>query len=180
VRRVYLEIDRLSVDAFVASSYARSLCLNLPPYFGKIVEFPTRNVIKLCPFLLPCDASRSMWDMNLVFPWPVVSFAGYIDELENQGASSNDATSSGQEVSADYVFQDGGLPGGLGSNNDLRFALVGDAADEFQEQIHTIWGKSRESFPMVLNTRSWSLLTTWRRSSPSEAIVDMYHSAVAW
>lgn len=35
----------------------------------------------------------------------------------------------------------------------------------------TIWGRSRESLPMVLKTRSWSLLTIPSRSSPREAIV---------
>lgn len=36
---------------------------------------------------------------------------------------------------------------------------------------HTIWGRSRESFPIVLKTRSCSLLTVDKRSSPSAAIV---------
>jgi hypothetical protein len=35
----------------------------------------------------------------------------------------------------------------------------------------TIWGRSRESLPMVLKTRSWSLLTIPSKSSPREAIV---------
>jgi hypothetical protein len=34
----------------------------------------------------------------------------------------------------------------------------------------TIWGRSRESFPIVLKTRSCSLLTMLRSSSPSDAI----------
>lgn len=37
----------------------------------------------------------------------------------------------------------------------------------------TIWGRSRESFPIVLKTRSCSLLTVDNRSSPSAAIVAL-------
>jgi hypothetical protein len=106
VRRIYLEIDRLSVDAFVASSYARRFCLYLSPHFGKVVPFSTRDMMELCPFLLPRNAGWSMWNMDLVFSWFVVSLAWYVDELENQGASSDDATPSRQEVSADYIFED--------------------------------------------------------------------------
>src|SRR5579871_5277256 len=36
----------------------------------------------------------------------------------------------------------------------------------------TICGRSRESFPIVLKTRSCSLLTTPSRSSPNDAIVS--------
>ena len=36
---------------------------------------------------------------------------------------------------------------------------------------HTICGRSRESLPMVLNTKSCSLLTMPKRSSPRDAIV---------
>ena len=35
---------------------------------------------------------------------------------------------------------------------------------------HTIWGRSRESLPMVLKTRSCSLLTVPSKSSPREAM----------
>jgi hypothetical protein len=37
----------------------------------------------------------------------------------------------------------------------------------------TIWGKSRESFPMVLKTRSCNRLTMLSSSSPSEAIAPV-------
>lgn len=49
-----------------------------------------------------------------------------------------------------------------------------------REGQRTIWGRSRESFPMVLKTRSWSLLTMLRSSSPSDAItlVDVCGSSV--
>lgn len=36
--------------------------------------------------------------------------------------------------------------------------------------VLTICGKSRESLPMVLKTRSCNLLTVLRRSSPREAM----------
>lgn len=39
----------------------------------------------------------------------------------------------------------------------------------------TIWGRSRESLPIVLKTRSWSLLTMLRRSSPRLAMLAVPH-----
>lgn len=44
--------------------------------------------------------------------------------------------------------------------------------------MHTIWGKSSESFPIVLKTRSWSLLTTPSKSSPSEAMMGVLECLV--
>jgi hypothetical protein len=46
---------------------------------------------------------------------------------------------------------------------------------QIQGQL-TIWGKSRESLPMVLKTRSWSLLTVPKRSSPRVVIVNEAYS----
>ena len=43
--------------------------------------------------------------MNLIVVWPVVSGARDVDELENQRPTSDNTTSSGQEISADDVFQ---------------------------------------------------------------------------
>lgn len=106
MRRVDLEIDRLPIDAFVASSNARSLCLNFSPHVVEVIPFPTRNMIELCPFLLSSNASWSMWNMNFVVSRAVVSVARYVDELENQGASGNNATSSRQKISAYDVLED--------------------------------------------------------------------------
>jgi hypothetical protein len=39
--------------------------------------------------------------------------------------------------------------------------------------MHTIWGRSKESFPIVLKTKSCSLLTVASRSSPRAAIVNV-------
>lgn len=111
VRRVDLEIDGLSIDAFVASSNARSLCLNFSPHVVEIIPFPSGNMVELCPFLLSCNASWSMWNMNFVVSRSVVSVAWYVDELENQGASGNNATSSRQEISAYNVLEDRRLSG---------------------------------------------------------------------
>lgn len=38
---------------------------------------------------------------------------------------------------------------------------------------HTIWGRSSESLPMVLKTKSCNLLTVDNRSSPSAAIAPV-------
>lgn len=81
MRRINFEIDRLSVDAFVASSYARSLCLDFSPHLREVIPFPPRNMIKLSPFLLSCNAGWSVWDMDFVVSRLVVSVAWYVDEL---------------------------------------------------------------------------------------------------
>lgn len=38
-------------------------------------------------------------------------------------------------------------------------------------ETRTIWGRSRESLPMVLKTKSCNLLTVTSKSSPSEAMM---------
>lgn len=42
-----------------------------------------------------------------------------IDELENKGTTGDNATASGQEVSADNIFEDRRFAGRLGADNNL-------------------------------------------------------------
>jgi hypothetical protein len=43
-----------------------------------------------------------------------------IDELENERPPSDDSTTTGEEISADDVFEDGRFARGLGTYNDLE------------------------------------------------------------
>lgn len=96
---------------------------------------------------------------------------GYVDQLKDEGASSDDAAAAWEEVPANNIFEDGGLASGLRTDNNLVKVSV-----HIPSVLHvgsvdlTIWGRSRESLPMVLKTKSCSLLTVVSRSSPSAAM----------
>lgn len=102
-----------------------------------------------------------------------------VDELEDQGPTSDDTTTAGQEISTDDVLEDGGLASRLGAHYHL--GTKGDIVSTCRsslgwqksiglDTVHTIWGRSSESLPMVLKTRSCNLLTVFNRSSPSAAM----------
>jgi hypothetical protein len=107
MRRIDLEVDRLSVDALVAPRDARSLCFNLPFDLGEIKPSPAGNVVKFRPFLLAGDAGWCVRHVYFIGGGFVVPFAGNVNELQNQRPSRNYAASPGQEVSADNVFEYG-------------------------------------------------------------------------
>lgn len=50
VRGVDLEVDGLSVDAFVVTGDSGRLVLNLALYITKVVESSVGDMVKLCPF----------------------------------------------------------------------------------------------------------------------------------
>jgi len=95
----------LPVDAFVATSDATGLVLDLALDLRKVIPPSTRDVIELSPFVLTCDASRRVWYMYLVILRLVVSAAGYVDELKYQGPPCDDSTASREEITADNVFE---------------------------------------------------------------------------
>lgn len=94
MRRVYLEIDWLPVDAFIASCYTRSLGFNLPLHLGEVIPFATVYMMELSPFLLTGDAGRGVRHVYFIVGGLVVPFARYVDELKNQGSSCNYAAPS--------------------------------------------------------------------------------------
>jgi hypothetical protein len=157
MRRIYLEVDRLPVDALVAPCYARSFGFDFPFDLGEVIPSSSWNMVKLCPFLLTGNAGWSVRHVYFVGGGFVVPFAGDVDELQNQWPPCDYATPPGEEVSADDVLEYGGFSRRLRSNDNLLWL-----AWQFRKKVgggHTICGRSRESFPMVLKTKSWSLLT---------------------
>lgn len=104
--RVDFEIDGLSVDALVVTSYSGCLILNLSFYVLEIREPTIGNVVKLCPFWLRCNTCSSMRDMDFVSFWRVI-LAGYVDKLQNERPSCDYSTSSGQEISPNNIFKYG-------------------------------------------------------------------------
>ena len=105
VRRVDLEINGLSVDSLVVSCYPRGLVLDLASDLGEVVVSPPRDVQELSPLLLPSNTRWGMRDVNFIVLVGIVAFAGEVDELEDERSSSDDAATSGQEVSTDDVLE---------------------------------------------------------------------------
>jgi hypothetical protein len=117
--RVDLEIDRLAIDALVVSCYPRGLVLDLLLYLLEIVEFASGLMMKLSPFILASNTRWSMRNMDLVVSRTVLAITGDVDELEDQGAASDDAAATREKVPTDDVLENGGLSGGLGAYNNL-------------------------------------------------------------
>lgn len=84
-----LQVYRLTVDSLVISRYSRGFVLNLLLYMCKIGVFPPRLMVKFSPLSVLLDTAGSVW---FIF---VITVRGNVDELEDQGPSSNNATSSG-------------------------------------------------------------------------------------
>ena len=61
-------------------------------------------MMEFCPLLLSCNTCGSVWDMDLIVA-RFVAFAWKVDELQDKWTTSDDATSSRQEISANDVFQ---------------------------------------------------------------------------
>lgn len=106
MRGVYLEVNWLPVDAFVAPGDTCSLCLDLPLHLCEIIPSPPGDVMEFCPVLLRRNACRCMWNVRLIVAGLAVLVRGYIDELQDQGATSDYAASTGQKVPANNVLED--------------------------------------------------------------------------
>jgi len=103
-----------------------------------------------------------------------IFIGGDIDELENEGSSGDDSAAAGKKISADDVFEDGGLARGLRTYNDLEEYELVEGLQKKLRGVYTIWGRSKLSLPIVLKTRSCSLLTMPSKSSPRAAMALMW------
>lgn len=116
MRRVDFQVYGLSVDSFVGTGDARRLILNLALNIGKVVETSVGDVVKLCPL----GASRCGGRAEAVLcGLRTVLILSNIDELQDKRPTGNDATASGQEISADNVLKDRRLACGLGADDNL-------------------------------------------------------------
>lgn len=106
--RVDLEVNGLSVDAFVVARHSCRLVFDLALYIRKVIEAAVRNMVKLGPFRPSGNVGRFVGVGGRVEGTLVL---GYVDELQDQGSSSTNATAAGQKVTTDNVFEDGGFPG---------------------------------------------------------------------
>lgn len=100
-----LEVYRLSVDAFVASGYSRGFSLDLLLYLSKIFEFPAREMVEFCPFMLSCHTGSRVRDMDIMSFGFVLTLTRNVYELENQRSPCDNAASSGKEVSTDDILK---------------------------------------------------------------------------
>lgn len=76
-----LEIDRLSIDALVASRNPGGLRFYLLLYLQKVVKFAPRKMVEFGPFVLTGNTSSSVGDMDLIGGWLIIAFTRDIDEL---------------------------------------------------------------------------------------------------
>jgi hypothetical protein len=102
VRRVDLEIDRLAVDALVASSYPRGFILDLSLNVAKIRESSAWDMMELGPLRASSGSRRSIWIVEGI--WRIFILLN-VDELQDQRSTCANATSSREEISADDIFQ---------------------------------------------------------------------------
>lgn len=175
MRRVDFQVNGLSVDALVGAGNSRRLILDFSLDIYEIGVSSIGDVVELGPFSAARSSRRAVGVVVGIGAWLVVLYD--VDELKDQRSSSHNAAASRQKVAADDVLEDGRFSGGLGSHDDLSGgALAASGETRIGElQPRTICGRSSESLPMVLNTRSCSLLTVESRSSPRAAI-----AAASW
>lgn len=164
MRRVNLQVDGWSIDSLIVSCYSRCFVLNFPLHILKLCKSPIGNVMKLGPFRL-----RSYTRCCMRF-WCIFLLWWHIDELQNEGSAGHDPTTTGKEVSADNILEYRGLPRRLGTNDYLEIISV-PCLVACGQGCYTICGRSKLSLPIVLKTRSCSLLTIPSKSSPRAAIV---------
>lgn len=92
MRRVNFEINRLTVDALVATSDSRGLVFDLSLDVGEIRKPPVRNMMEFGPFCASCGSGTSIGIAGGV--WSILVI-GDVDELEDERSSGADSTSSG-------------------------------------------------------------------------------------
>lgn len=107
----------MPVDALVRTGDTGGLVLYLALDVGEICELATRDVVKFCPLGSASGMRRVVGICGWIWSIFVVR---YVDELENEGAPSDDTAAAWEEVPANDVFEDGRLAGGLRTNNNLK------------------------------------------------------------
>ena len=103
MRRVDLQVYWLPVDAFIAPCYSGGLVLYFSFDLPEVAELSAGHVVEFGPFSLPRHAGSRMRDVDLISLRLIVSFAGNIDELQNQRSPRHDAASARQEVALSMV-----------------------------------------------------------------------------
>ena len=106
MRRVDLEVYRLSVDTLIIPRYPSRFILNLALNILEFCEPSIRDMMELCPLWLYCDARCGIRFRAIVIGWD-------IDELQNQRSSSNNTASTREEISPNDVFENRGFARGL-------------------------------------------------------------------
>ena len=91
MRGVDLEVNGLSVNTLIVTSDSRCLGLDLALHVAKVVEPPVGDMVKLCPL---GSASSARGPIRIALGIGSAFIFGDIDELEDQGPTSADATSS--------------------------------------------------------------------------------------
>ena len=99
--RKYFEVDGLAIDALVAPCDSCSLVFDFPLDIAEVVEPPVGDVVELGPFI----SSRLIGVPVDRGPCILTIIARNVDELQDEGPSSNDTAASGEKISADNVLE---------------------------------------------------------------------------
>jgi hypothetical protein len=102
MRREDLEVDRLTVDALVATGNTGGLVLYLALYVAKVCESSVWDMMELCPLIPESLVWVSIAGTDRLFGIGL----GDVDQLQDQRSSSDDAATAGQKISTDDIFQD--------------------------------------------------------------------------
>lgn len=105
---VDFEVDGLSVDSLVVARHSCCFVLDFALYIRKVIEAAVRDMVELGPFGSSGKVGGPVGVGGRVEGTLVL---GYVDELQDQGSSSTNATAAGQKITTDNVFEDGGLSG---------------------------------------------------------------------
>ena len=81
MRRVDLEVDRLSVDALIVPCYAGCFVLDLVFDVFEVLKCSSWQMVEFCPFAMSSYTCCGMWNVEIPIFLFVIILAGYIDEL---------------------------------------------------------------------------------------------------
>lgn len=121
MRRVDLEVNGLSVNALVGSCDPSRLILDFSLDIREVIEATVRDVMKFGPFRAAGSCRGGVGIADRVGSIFIIMD---VDELEDEGATSYDATSSRKKVSANNIFENRRFSCRLGANDDLDRWLV--------------------------------------------------------
>lgn len=101
MRRVNLEVDGLAVNSLVATSDSRGFRLNFALHVAEIGEATTLHMLELGPFGATSLLRVAICSVDV----RLVRVLLDIDQLQDQRPPGANATASGEEVTANDIFE---------------------------------------------------------------------------
>lgn len=95
MRRVYLQVDRLPIYAFITASYPRGLTLDLSLDLLEVIKPPTGYMVEFSPLILSCHGCRRVRYMDLIICGFVFPLRGKVNKLQDKRSTGDDAGTTG-------------------------------------------------------------------------------------